>query len=130
MERMREIIRGNLARSLRRCGEEDRLAAALPVVCGGTLASHCEVERLDEAGTLHLRVDGEDWLSPLLGMREVMRHELQRVAGVALTGLHFVQPGAARGGAPGPPAEARRQGAPGEQNRNRYARTDRPRRPA
>ena len=87
---MRELMRGSLARSLSTLTEEDRLAAALPLVCGTVLASHCEVDRLDERRTLHLRVLGRDWLSPLLGMRDVLRHDLARTAGVSLSGLEFV----------------------------------------
>ena len=93
MQRMREVIRGSLARSLRTLTEEDRLAAALPVVCGTALAAHCEVAWLDETRTLHLRVDAPEWLRPLLGMRDRVQHDLQRVAGVPLTGLHFVEAG-------------------------------------
>lgn len=95
MQRMRDVIRGSLARSLRVLPEEDRLAAAIPVVCGSALSSHCQVMRLDEEGTLHVLVDGPEWLASLLGMREILKHDLQRVAGVPLAGLHFVQAGSA-----------------------------------
>ena len=86
---MRDLLRGSLARSLRTLPDEDRLAAALPVVCGTALASHCSVERLDDRRVLHLGVRGREWLGPLLAMREVLQHDLSRVSGVALSGLHF-----------------------------------------
>ena len=89
MQRMREVIRGSLARSLQKLAREDRLEAALPVVCGSALATHCHVISLDDKGTLHLGVDAPEWLRPLLGMRDRVQHELQRVAGVSLSGLHF-----------------------------------------
>ena len=89
MQGMRDLLRGSLARSLRMLSEEDRLASALPVVCGQALAAHCEVDRLDEQRTLHLRVSGREWLAPLLSMRDVLQHDLARIAGVKLDGLHF-----------------------------------------
>ena len=95
MEGMREVLRQSLARSLRSWSGQDRLAAALPVVCGSVLASHCKVARLDEDGRLHLYVFGREWLQPLLGMREVMQRELARIAGVPINGLHFEVAGAA-----------------------------------
>jgi hypothetical protein len=42
MERMRDVLRGSLGRSLRALPEEDRLAAAWPVACGSALAGHGE----------------------------------------------------------------------------------------
>ena len=131
MQRMREVIRGSLARSLRNLAEEDRLGAALPVVCGSALAAHCAVERLDDAGTLHLRVDAPEWLAPLLGMRDRVQHDLQRVAGVPLTGLHFVQAGSAPDRPlPSTPSDGRAQEAPGRQRPARPLTLNRPRRPA
>ena len=88
MQGIRELLRGSLASSLRMLPEEDRLAAALPVVCGTALAAHCSVDRLDERGTLHLRVDGSHWLRSLMTMRDVLQRDLSRTSGVA---LHDVQ---------------------------------------
>lgn len=93
MQRMGDVIRSSLARSLRQLQDEDRIAAAVQVCCGTVLASHCAVLVLEEEGTLHLRVDSPEWMAPLLGMREVLRHDLQRVAGVPVAGLHFVEAG-------------------------------------
>lgn len=123
MQRMREVIRGSLARSLRQLTEEDRIASALPVVCGSALAGHCEVIGLNEQRTLQVRVDSPEWLAPLLGMKEMLQHDLQRVAGVPLSGLHFVQAGSAPDrppplqgaqAAPGCQRPARRSTAPGK----------------
>ena len=100
MQGMREVLRQSLARSLRSWPGEDRLAAALAVVCGAVvcgsaMAAHCEVARLDEDGRLHLCVFEREWLQPLLGMREILQRELARIAGVPLNGLHFEVAGAA-----------------------------------
>jgi hypothetical protein len=55
MERMRDVLRGSLGRSLRELPDEDRLAAAWPVACGSALAGHSEVLYLDAEGVLHVR---------------------------------------------------------------------------
>ena len=89
MQGMRDFLRGSLARSLRTLPAEDRLAAALPIVCGTALAGHCEVGWLDEAEVLHLRVNEREWMGPLLAMRDVLCSDLARTAGVPLQGLHF-----------------------------------------
>ena len=115
MQRLREVIRGSLARSLRTLPEEDRVAAALPVVCGTALAAHCRVAGLDGERTLHLEVDAPEWLTSLVAMRDHLQHDLQRVAGVPLAGLHFLHVAAAPKGSPRPPSTERTQGPPGRQ---------------
>lgn len=130
MEGMRELLRGSLARSLRSWSEEDRLAAALPVVCGTALAGHCEVARLDEERTLHVRVDGREWMAPLLAMREVLRHDLQRIAGVPLGGLHFLQAGSVPDRPLRPSPSERPQPVPGSQRLARRNTLNSSRRPA
>lgn len=108
MEGMRTLLRSSLARSLRTLSEEDRLAAALPVVCGSALAAHCTVVALDEGRTLHVRVSDADWLGSLLGMRDVLLRDLARVAGVPLGALDLQT-------APSPvgrPAGGRQMGRP------------------
>ena len=89
MQGMRELLRQSLATSLRALPREDRLAAALPVVCGPALAAHCRVLQLDEQGILHLAADGEHWLRPLIAMRDVLQRDLERIAGVHLNGLRL-----------------------------------------
>ncbi len=94
MQGMRDLMRSSLARSLSTLSAEDRLAAALPLVCGSALAGRCEVIALDpESATLHLRVQGRDWLATLLSMRDVLRSDLARTAGVPLTDLRFESDG-------------------------------------
>lgn len=89
MQGMRALLRNSLGRSLRTLPEEDRLAAALPVVCGSALAAHCTVIALDDDRTLHLRVSSEDWLGSLVGMRDVLQRDLAQIAGVPLRGLNL-----------------------------------------
>lgn len=89
MQGMRAMLRQSLGRSLRTLPEEDRLAAALPVVCGSALAAHCAVAELDAQRILHLRVSGESWLGPLLAMRDVLKRDLAQTSGVVLHGLEL-----------------------------------------
>ena len=117
MQGMRDLMRGSLARSLRTLSPEDRLAAALPLVCGTALASHCEVAGLDGERTLHLRVQGREGMGPLTSMREVLRSDLARIAGVALEGLQFE---VARG--PAPSAFRANEGPAKPWNRSRSSR--------
>jgi hypothetical protein len=91
MERMRDILRGSLARSLSTLSREDRLQAALPVVCGSVLAAHCEVAGLDSDGVLHIRVDGPAWAASLRALYGQLAGDLGRVAGVPLHGIHFTE---------------------------------------
>lgn len=87
MQGMRTLLRNSLARSLKTLPEQDRLSAALPVVCGSALAAHCTVTGLDDRRILHLGVSSESWLAPLLSMRDVLERDLAKTAGVALNGL-------------------------------------------
>ena len=120
MQGMREVIRGSLARSLRLLTEEDRLASALPVVCGSALASHCEVVSLDQKRTLHVRVDASEWLASAIGMKEIVQHDLQRVAGVQIAGLHFVGAGSAPDRPPRPHIECAQVEPGGQRPARRY----------
>ena len=129
MQRMREVIRGTLARSLRILAEEDRLAAALPVVCGSAMAAHLTVLRVDDARTLHLAVDTPEWLASMWGMRDRLRHDLERVAGVLLVGVNFEEAGSAPDRPLRRPPNQRVQAEPGRQRparRNPSAHPGRP----
>ncbi len=103
MQAMRDLLRSSLARSLRPLAEEDRLAAALPLVCGSALAARCVVEGLvcdqDERRTLRLRVDRGEWMASLLAMRDVLQRDLARTAGVRLDEIIFEAVGAEAVGA-------------------------------
>jgi hypothetical protein len=93
---MRDLLRDSLGRSLRVLSEEDRVAAAWPVVCGSALADHGEVLYLDEERMLHVLVMGPDWLQQFLHVRSSLANDLARVAGVRLSGIHFEERGKAR----------------------------------
>lgn len=89
MQRMRDVLRGSLGRSLRELPDEDRLAVAWPVACGAALAAHGKVLHLDPEGLLHVRVDGEVWMQQFQHMRSALANDLGRIAGVRLNGIHF-----------------------------------------
>lgn len=91
MENMRDLLRGELGRSLRSLSEVDRLSAAWPVACGSSLASHATVLHLDEARVLHVRVTGAEWLLQFQRMRSALANDLSRIAGVRVIAIHFEQ---------------------------------------
>lgn len=88
MERMRDVLRGSLARSLSAMRDEDKLAAAWPVACGRAMAEHGEVVALQD-GVLRIAVTDAAWLGQMRAMREVLQREMARIAGVGLTEIHF-----------------------------------------
>ena len=88
MERMRDLLRGSLGRSLEALPALDRLAAAWPVVCGTGMAAHGEIIGLD-AGVVRIAVTDSVWLAQMLTMRSILEHDLARIAAVPLTGIHF-----------------------------------------
>lgn len=89
MQRMREVLRGSLGRSLRALSDEDRLAAAWPVACGPALAAHGEVLGLDAEHVLHVRVLHSAWREQFLQMRSMLTKDVGRIAGVRLEAIHF-----------------------------------------
>lgn len=91
MQRMRDLLRDSLRRSLHDLPDEDRLAAAWRVACGPALADHAEVLHLDEENVLHVRVTGPVWMQQFLTMRSALANDLGRIAGVRLSGIHFVE---------------------------------------
>jgi hypothetical protein len=89
MQRMRDLLRGSLGRSLSALPEEDRLAAAWPVACGPALAAHGEVMGLDAEHVLHVRVLHAAWREQFAQMRSTLTNDLRRIAGVQLEAIHF-----------------------------------------
>jgi len=88
MEGMRDLLRGNLRRSLRAMSETDRLAAAWPVVAGGAMAVHGAVIGYHD-GIVSLEVSDGSWMRQVMSMQGQIGSELGRIAGVQVTGVHF-----------------------------------------
>jgi predicted nucleic acid-binding Zn ribbon protein len=88
MERMRDVLRGSLARSLSAMREEDRLAAAWPVACGKAMAEHGEMVGLED-GVLRIAVSDTAWLAQMRSMQPMLEREMARISGVGLGGIHF-----------------------------------------
>lgn len=88
MEGMRDLLKGSLGRSLRALRDEDKLAAAWPVVCGKALAERGTV--LDYAdGMVRVEVADGAWLRQMMSMRGQLAGELARIAGVKVSEIHF-----------------------------------------
>ena len=88
MQNMREMLRGSLGRSLSGMTALDRLTAAWPVACGQAVARKGHILSF-EAGVLRVEVSDPAWMEQMLSMRGVLEHELARIAGVKLAGIHF-----------------------------------------
>lgn len=88
MQGMRDLLRDSLRQSLSGLQPFDRLAAAWPVACGRALAERGEIAGLIE-GVVEVQVSGALWLSQMMTMRSTLQHDLARISGVPLTGIHF-----------------------------------------
>jgi hypothetical protein len=88
MEAMRDILRGNLARSLRGVGDEDRLAAAWSVACGRAMAERGTVVGYD-AGVVHVQVADAVWMHQMVSLRSVLAREMAEIAALPVTAIHF-----------------------------------------
>jgi Dna[CI] antecedent, DciA len=88
MDSMREMLRKNLGRSLEALPELDRLTAAWPVACGPAMAEKGEIVGYAD-GIVQVAVRNSVWLEQMRSMSQVLQHELGRIAGVKLSGIHF-----------------------------------------
>ncbi len=88
MERMRDVLKQNLGRSLQNMSSLDRLEAAWPVACGKQLAARGRIMSY-ENGVLQVEVSDPAWLSQMNSMCSVLERELARIAGVRVSAIHF-----------------------------------------
>ena len=88
MDRMRDVLRRELGRSLEALPELDRLRAAWAVACGRQMAEHGEITAFT-AGVIQVEADDPAWLTQMLAMRGILQHDLARIAAVPVSGIHF-----------------------------------------
>jgi predicted nucleic acid-binding Zn ribbon protein len=88
LEGMRDLLKVSLRRSLGALGDEDRLAAAWPVVCGKAMAEHGAVVGYVD-GIVRVQVEDGAWARQLMSMRVQIAGELARIAGVWVSEIHF-----------------------------------------
>ena len=89
MERMRDVLRNQLGRSLKTFSPADRLAAAMPVAAGSAIAARSQVAAYEE-GKLTVAVPDVAWQRQLQSMALQLRSDLARVARVPVTDILFV----------------------------------------
>ena len=89
MDRIRDVLRESLARSLSAVPPLDRLSAAWLVSCGRTLAERGTIVGYDD-GAVRVEVRDSAWMEPMRSMRDQLRSELARIAGVKVTEIHCV----------------------------------------
>ncbi len=92
MEGMRTLLRGSLRKSLRAMAEEDRLAAAWPVVCGPALSERGSIAGYAN-GVVQVEVVDALWLGQMAGMRAQLIRELGTIANVPVTEMRFTVDG-------------------------------------
>lgn len=88
MEGMRDLLKGSLGRSLRAWHDEDRLAAAWPVACGKTMAGRGTIVGYAD-GVVRVQVEDAAWLRQLISLRGQLAREMERIAGVRVSEIHF-----------------------------------------
>jgi len=94
-ERMRDVLRNQLARALDRLPEAERVMAAWPVACGPRMAER--VRCVDFAdGVLTVEAADAAWRRELEGMRKRLMAEMDGIAGVGVTDIIIVLPAEAR----------------------------------
>ena len=92
-ERMRDVLRASLGRSLESMPPEDRVAAAWPVACGQRIAERTRILGL-EGSVLTVEVTDTAWLKQMRSMSERLKQELRSIAGVDVTDILFKLPSA------------------------------------
>jgi hypothetical protein len=88
LDGMRDLLKGSLGRSLAALSDEDRLAAAWPVVCGKAMAGRGTVVGYS-GGVVRVEVEDGVWLRQLMSMRGQLSGEMARIAGVRVSEIHF-----------------------------------------
>jgi hypothetical protein len=88
MERMRDVLRGNLGRSLHAIQEGDRLAMAWEVACGHAMASHAKVVGYHE-GLVRIEVENAVWMRQMIALRSVLEREMAKIAEMPVRGIEF-----------------------------------------
>jgi Dna[CI] antecedent DciA-like protein len=88
MEAMRELLRGNLGRSLSAMRDEDRLAAAWTVACGRAMAERGAVIGY-ERGVVRVEVADAVWMRQMISLRGTLEREMARIAGLPVSGIEF-----------------------------------------
>ena len=88
LEKIRDVLKGSLGRSLQALQEEDKLAMAWPLVCGRAMAEHGTVVGFAD-GVLRVQVADGPWRRQLISMQGQLAAEMGRVAGVKVTEIHW-----------------------------------------
>jgi hypothetical protein len=88
MERMRDVLRGSLGKSLRGVQEQDRLAAAWTVACGSAMANHGRVIGYD-AGMVRVAVADDRWMRQMYSLRGQLERDLAKISGLPVAAIRF-----------------------------------------
>jgi len=88
MERMRDVLRGNLGKSLRSIQEQDRLAAAWTVACGTAMAAHGRVIGYEDS-MVRVAVADETWMRQMYSLRSTLESDMAKISGLPVAAIRF-----------------------------------------
>ena len=88
LEGMRVILKNSLGQSLGSLCDEDKLAAAWPVVCGKAIAERGIVVGYED-GILRIQVNDSAWLQLLTSLSRQFGREIAEITGVKVSEIHF-----------------------------------------
>lgn len=88
MQGMRDMLRQTLRGGLRGLSPVDRLSAAWRIACGKAMAARGTVVDFRE-GVVYVEVTEAVWVGQMNAMRSVLQHDMARIAGVPVEGIHF-----------------------------------------
>jgi hypothetical protein len=63
---------------------------AWTIACGKALAERGSIVGYDRAGVVRVEIRDRAWLREIEGMREYLKSELAKIAGVKVAELHFI----------------------------------------
>jgi hypothetical protein len=86
---MRSVLRRHLREGLGGLSPQDRLSIAWMVACGPVLADRGTVIDYRE-GMVRIEVCDAAWLEQMQMMRDQLKEDLARIAGVGIAEIHFV----------------------------------------
>lgn len=85
---MRDVLRGNLAGSLRAVSDEDRLAFSWTVICGRALAERGTVTGYS-GGVAQVEVVDAVWMVQMTSMRGALTTRLAEFSGLPVKTIEF-----------------------------------------
>jgi hypothetical protein len=88
MDRIRDVLRRDLGKSLRGIQEQDRLAAAWAVACGPAMATRGRVVGYED-GLVRIAVTDAEWMRQMYSLRSVLERDLAKISELPVAAIRF-----------------------------------------